>query len=92
MRDYGGMVFFDLVWDIFEDVIWVLSGMKVFILVELLGGVEFLIGYLVFMMYVLIFKLECLKVGLIDLLICLSVGVEDVDDLIVDLEEVLVNL
>ncbi len=92
MRDYGGMVSFDLVRDTFEDAIRVLSGTKVFTLAESLGGVESLIGHPASMTHASIPKPERLKVGLTDSLIRLSVGVEDVDDLIADLEEALVNL
>ncbi len=92
MRDYGGMVSFDLVQDNFEDAIKVLSGTKVFTLAESLGGVESLIGHPASMTHASIPKPERLKVGLTDSLIRLSVGVEDVDDLIEDLEEALVNL
>lgn len=92
MRDYGGMVSFDLVRDTFEDAIRVLSGTKVFTLAESLGGVESLIGHPASMTHASIPKPERLKVGLTDSLIRLSVGVEDVDDLIDDLEKALVNL
>ncbi|NRB46266.1 MAG: cystathionine gamma-synthase [Saprospiraceae bacterium] len=92
MRDYGGMVSFDLVRDSFEDAIKVLSGTQVFILAESLGGVESLIGHPASMTHASIPKPERLKVGLTDSLIRLSVGVEDVDDLIDDLEKALVNL
>lgn len=92
MRDYGGMVSFDLVQDTFEDAIRVLSATKVFTLAESLGGVESLIGHPASMTHASIPKPERLKVGLTDSLIRLSVGVEDVDDLIEDLEKALVNL
>lgn len=92
MRDYGGMVSFDLVQDNFEDAIKVLSGTKVFTLAESLGGVESLIGHPASMTHASIPRPERLKVGLTDSLIRLSVGVEDVEDLIDDLEKALVNL
>ena len=92
MKDYGGMVSFDLVQDTFEDAIRVLSGTEVFILAESLGGVESLIGHPASMTHASIPRPERLKVGLTDSLIRLSVGVEDVDDLIDDLEQALVNL
>lgn len=89
---FGGMVFFDLKDDCFDYVVKVFSNIKIFILVELFGGVELFIGYFVFMMYVFILWEECLKVGFMDLLIWLSVGVEDVEDFIQDLKQVLVQL
>lgn len=92
MNDYGGMVSFDLVRDTFEDAIKVLSGTSVFTLAESLGGVESLIGHPASMTHASIPRPERIKVGLTDSLIRLSVGVEDVDDLIEDLEKALVNL
>lgn len=92
MNDYGGMVSFDLVRDTFEDAIRVLSGTSVFTLAESLGGVESLIGHPASMTHASIPRPERIKVGLTDSLIRLSIGVEDVDDLIEDLEKALVNL
>jgi len=92
MNDYGGMVSFDLVRDTLEDVNKVLSATNVFTLAESLGGVESLIGHPASMTHASIPRPERLKVGLTDSLIRLSVGVEDVDDLIEDLEKALVNL
>lgn len=92
MNDYGGMVSFDLVRDTLEDATRVLSGTSVFTLAESLGGVESLIGHPASMTHASIPRPERLKVGLTDSLIRLSVGVEDVDDLIEDLEKALVNL
>jgi len=92
MNDYGGMVSFDLVRDTLEDVNKVLSATNVFTLAESLGGVESLIGHPASMTHASIPRPERLKVGLTDSLIRLSIGVEDVDDLIEDLEKALVNL
>ncbi len=92
MNDYGGMVSFDLIRDTLEDATKVLSGTSVFTLAESLGGVESLIGHPASMTHASIPRPERLKVGLTDSLIRLSVGVEDVDDLIEDLEKALVNL
>lgn len=92
MNDYGGMVSFDLVRDTLEDATRVLSATSVFTLAESLGGVESLIGHPASMTHASIPRPERLKVGLTDSLIRLSVGVEDVDDLIEDLEKALVNL
>jgi len=91
MRDYGGMVSFDLHNDTFEDAKKVLSGTQFFILAESLGGVESLIGHPASMTHASIPKEERLKVGLTDSLIRLSIGVEDVDDLVEDLEQALVQ-
>jgi len=92
MRGFGAMVSFDLLKDSFEDAIRVLSNTKVFTLAESLGGVESLIGHPATMTHASIPREERLKVGLTDSLIRLSVGIEDVEDLIEDLEQALVQL
>ena len=89
MRDFGGMVSFDLVNNSYETAEKILSGTHLFSLAESLGGVESLIGHPASMTHASIPKEERLKVGLTDSLIRLSVGVEDVDDLIDDLRGVL---
>jgi len=92
MRDFGAMVSFDLQHDVFEDAIKVMSNTKLFTLAESLGGVESLIGHPATMTHASIPREERLKVGLTDSLIRLSIGVEDVDDLIDDLEKAFVFL
>lgn len=92
MRNFGGMVSFDLHKDTLEDATKVLSNTQYFTLAESLGGVESLIGHPASMTHASIPRKERLKVGLTDSLIRLSVGVEDVDDLIGDLEKALVQL
>jgi cystathionine beta-lyase/cystathionine gamma-synthase len=62
-----------------------LSNTKLFTLAESLGGVESLIGHPATMTHASIPREERLKVGLTDSLIRLSVGIEDVSDLIDDL-------
>ena len=69
-----------------------LENTHVFTLAESLGGVESLIGHPASMTHASIPKKERMKVGLTDSLIRLSVGVEDVDDLIQDLETALNNV
>jgi cystathionine gamma-lyase len=91
MRDFGAMVSFDLQNDAFENAKKVLSGTQLFLLAESLGGVESLIGHPATMTHASIPREERLKVGLTDSLIRLSLGVEDVDDLIEDLEQALVH-
>jgi cystathionine beta-lyase/cystathionine gamma-synthase len=92
MRHFGGMVSFDLVQDNYEAAERVLSATKYFTLAESLGGVESLIGHPASMTHASIPKEERLKVGLTDSLIRLSVGVEDAEDLIADLEKALNKL
>ncbi|MFT5166205.1 MAG: cystathionine gamma-lyase [Saprospiraceae bacterium] len=92
MKDFGGMVSFDLVKNNFEAAQDVLKSTHLFALAESLGGVESLIGHPASMTHAAIPKKERLKVGLTDSLIRLSIGVEDIDDLIADLEQALLNI
>lgn len=89
---YGAMVSFDLHKDSLEHATKVMSNTKLFLLAESLGGVESLIGHPATMTHASIPREERLKVGLTDSLIRLSVGIEDVEDLIEDLEQAFVNL
>ena len=66
-----------------------LSSTKVFALAESLGGVESLINHPASMTHASIPREERIKNGLTDSLIRLSVGVEDIDDLIDDLDNAL---
>jgi cystathionine gamma-lyase len=86
MRMFGGMVSFDLVDNSDAAARKILSGTHLFALAESLGGVESLIGHPASMTHGSIPREERLKVGLTDSLIRLSVGIEDVDDLIQDLD------
>ena len=86
MKMFGAMLSFDLVANSEASARKVLSGTHYFSLAESLGGVESLIGHPATMTHASIPKEERLKVGLTDSLIRLSVGIEDVDDLIQDLE------
>jgi cystathionine gamma-lyase len=92
MRDFGAMISFDLYANSFEAAEKVLTGTHLFSLAESLGGVESLIGHPASMTHASIPKEERLKVGLTDSLIRLSVGIEDADDLIADLEMALAKI
>ncbi len=92
MKMFGGMVSFDLVANNEVSARKVLSGTHYFSLAESLGGVESLIGHPASMTHGSIPREERLKVGLTDSLIRLSVGIEDVDDLIQDLEQALAKV
>lgn len=92
MKDYGAMVSFDFQGGTYKTALKVLANTELFTLAESLGGVESLIGHPASMTHASIPKAERLKVGLTDSLIRLSVGVEDVDDLIEDLEQAFRNL
>jgi cystathionine beta-lyase/cystathionine gamma-synthase len=87
MRDFGGMISFELKDNSAEAVKKVLTSTKLFSLAESLGGVESLINHPATMTHASIPREERLKYGLTDSLIRISVGIEDADDLIADLEE-----
>jgi cystathionine beta-lyase/cystathionine gamma-synthase len=89
MRDFGGMMSFTLKDDSIEAAYKVLSSTKIFSLAESLGGVESLIGHPASMTHASIPREERIKNGLADSLIRLSVGIEDADDLIEDLDQAL---
>ena len=86
MRGYGGMMSFTLKDDSAEAAKKVLSSTKLFALAESLGGVESLIGHPSSMTHASIPREERIKNGLVDSLIRLSVGIENADDLIEDLD------
>lgn len=87
MRDFGGMLSFVLKDDSVEKVSKVLSSTKLFSLAESLGGVESLINHPASMTHASIPREERIKNGLSDSLIRLSVGIEDANDLIDDLNQ-----
>ncbi|MEX0967855.1 MAG: cystathionine gamma-synthase [Bacteroidia bacterium] len=89
MKDFGGMVSFSLRLNNTESAFKVLSATRLFALAESLGGVESLIGHPATMTHASIPAEERAKGGISDSLIRLSVGVEDADDLIADLEQAL---
>ena len=89
MRGYGGMISFTLKGDNMADATRVLSGTKLFSLAESLGGVESLLGHPASMTHASIPREERLRNGLADTLIRLSVGLEDAEDLIADLDQAL---
>ncbi len=86
MNNYGAMISFDLKDDNIEAANKVLSSTHLFSLAESLGGVESLIGHPATMTHASIPREQRLASGLTDSLIRVSVGIESVDDLIVDLE------
>ena len=89
MRMFGAMVSFDLKKNSIDNANRVLGGTSLFSLAESLGGVESLIGHPATMTHASIPREERLKVGLTDSLIRLSIGIENVDDLISDLSSAL---
>lgn len=89
MRDYGGMISFDLKGDRIQDAKTVMESFSIFALAESLGGVESLCGHPATMTHAGIPKESREKIGLVDSLIRLSVGVEDAEDLKNDLAKAL---
>ncbi len=87
MRGFGGMMSFALKDDSVDTAKKVLSSTKIFALAESLGGVESLINHPASMTHASIPREERIKNGLTDSLIRLSIGVEDADDLIEDLNQ-----
>ena len=89
MRMFGGMVSFNQKDDTMDAATKMLTGTTIFQLAESLGGVESLIGHPATMTHASIPHEERMKTGVTDSLIRLSVGIEDVDDLIEDLGKAL---
>lgn len=89
MRDFGGMISFNLKGDRFEDASKLAQAVRVFSLAESLGGVESLLGHPASMTHASIPKPERERSGITDSLLRLSVGIEDAEDLIEDLTNAL---
>ena len=89
MHDFGGMLSFTTNGNNFKEAIKVVERLKVFTLAESLGGVESLAGHPASMTHASIPKEEREKTGVVDSLIRLSVGIEDQQDLIDDLDQAL---
>ena len=87
MKDFGGMISFVPQGSSYNDTIKIVERLRIFTLAESLGGVESLAGHPASMTHASIPKEERLKSGIVDSLIRLSVGIEDVNDLIADLEQ-----
>lgn len=84
MRGFGGMVTFEV--ESFEKAKNIMHRLKIFTLAESLGGVESLVCHPSTMTHASIPKEVREKYGLTDRLVRLSVGIEDVEDLINDLD------
>ncbi len=91
MRDFGGMLSFTLKEDTLQGASKVMENTRLFSLAESLGGVESLIGHPPTMTHGSIPRTDRLAVGMTDSLIRLSVGIEDVKDLIDDLDRAFRN-
>lgn len=91
MKGFGGMVSFE-VNGTGEDACTFAEGCQIFLLAESLGGVESLIGYPPLMSHATMTEEQRLAKGIPPTLIRLSVGIEDVDDLIEDIEQALAKI
>jgi len=89
MSGFGGMVSFDFVSAAKQDSINFLEKLSLFTLAESLGGVESLANHPALMTHASIPEDKRLAVGITDDLVRLSVGVEDIDDLLADLQQAL---
>jgi cystathionine gamma-lyase len=87
MRDFGGMISFVLKGSTKESTFAMSTRTKVFSLAESLGGVESLINHPATMTHASIPKEDRERVGVTDTLLRLSVGIEDISDLIEDLRQ-----
>ncbi len=87
MKDFGGMVSFSTRGNKQADAEKILEKLKIFTLAESLGGVESLAGHPASMTHASIPKEEREKLGIVDSLIRLSVGLEDIEDLLEDLKQ-----
>lgn len=87
MSDFGGMVSFTTSEGTLESALRVVERLKIFTLAESLGGVESLAGHPASMTHASIPKEDREKTGVVDSLIRLSVGIEDIEDLLEDLEQ-----
>ena len=92
MRDFGGMLSFTLKDDSVEKATKLMESVGLFALAESLGGVESLINRPASMTHASIPKEERTRSGLVDSLIRLSIGVEDPEDLIADLDQALAKI
>lgn len=87
MSDFGAMLSFTNKGNSMSKSLKIVESLKVFTLAESLGGVESLAGHPASMTHASIPKKEREKSGVVDSLIRLSVGIEDVEDLIEDLKQ-----
>ena len=89
MSGFGGMVTFTFKSGKKEDAIKFLENLKVFTLAESLGGVESLANHPALMTHASIPEDKRKEVGITDDLVRLSIGIEDIEDLLLDIEQAL---
>jgi cystathionine beta-lyase/cystathionine gamma-synthase len=90
MRGFGGMIAFEV--GSLDRARTVLEGFKVFALAESLGGVESLVCHPASMTHASVPESDRARLGITDGLVRLSVGIEDIEDLIADLDGALAKL
>ena len=89
MKDFGGMVSFTFKSGKKEDAVKFLENLQVFTLAESLGGVESLANHPAMMTHASIPAEKRAELGITDDLVRLSVGIEDAEDLLQDVEQAL---
>ena len=89
MSDFGGMISFTIKGASLDDTFKIASKVKVFSLAESLGGVESLVNHPATMTHASIPKADRENAGVVDSLLRLSVGIEDIEDLLADLKQML---
>lgn len=87
MKDFGGMVSFLVKSGSKEEAIRICKRLKIFSLAESLGGVESLVNHPAIMTHASVSFEDRQKIGIVDSLIRLSVGIEDIDDILADLTQ-----
>ena len=87
MKGFGGMISFTFHEDDIQHSFRVMEKFKLFAIAESLGGVESMSNHPVTMTHGAVPKEERMKVGLLDSLIRLSVGIQNIEDLIADLKQ-----
>ena len=90
MRGFGGMIAVDFASE--ANARKVAESTKVFLLAESLGGVESLVAYPPLMSHATMTEEQRLERGIPPTMLRLSVGIEDVDDLLADLEQALAQI
>lgn len=89
MRGFGGMVSFEL--GTVEETKWVAEHLSIFLLAESLGGVESLVAYPPLMSHATMTEEQRVERGIPPTMLRLSVGIEDVRDLIEDLNQAIAS-
>jgi len=87
MKDFGGMVSFLVKSGSKKEAIRICERLQIFSLAESLGGVESLVNHPAIMTHASVSFEQRQKIGILDSLVRLSVGIEDIDDLLSDLTQ-----